>query len=100
MSQFDAVLPSSERLIQNSRTALQIHKQSSMEYTQQRQHIHSDDRKEHKTAKNIIFKLKQMLMVCLFSMCSRGVEGHENDKFFIYKTCEKGDSENMGLNLR
>lgn len=39
-------------------------------------------------------------MVCLFSMCSRGFEGHQNDKFFIYKACEKGDetsdSGNMG----
>jgi hypothetical protein len=32
-------------------------------------------------------------MVCLFSMCSRGFEGHENDKFFIYKTCEKKRSK-------
>ena len=41
-------------------------------------------------------------MVCLFSMCSRGVEGHQNDKFFIYKTCKKkgilaDDGGNMGL---
>lgn len=36
-------------------------------------------------------------MVCLFSMCSRGVEGHQNDKFFIYKTCEKAQSEIVGI---
>lgn len=46
-----------------------------------------------------------MLMVCLFPMCSRGVEGHQNDKFFIYKACEKKnihrerDSGNMGTKL-
>lgn len=37
-------------------------------------------------------------MVCLFSMCSRGVEGHENDKFFIYKTCEKYIKAIVGTN--
>lgn len=45
-----------------------------------------------------------MLMVCLFSMCSRGFEGHQNDKFFIYKTCEKeiaSDSGNIwALNIK
>ena len=26
-------------------------------------------------------------------MCSRGSEGHKNDKFFIYKTCEKNKNK-------
>lgn len=45
-------------------------------------------------------------MVCLFSMCSRGFEGHQNDKFFIYKACEKRrrereqDGGNMGSRNR
>lgn len=51
------------------------------------------EKKENRNEREIIFKLKQMLMVCLFSMCSRGFEGHENDKFFIYKTCEKKRSK-------
>lgn len=81
MSQFDAILTSS-KLIQHT---------SEARYDT-RQHIHSAW-KEQKSKRKKIFKLKQMLMVCLFSMCSRGVEGHQNDKFFIYKTCEEEEDE-------